>query len=199
MIVDVERHAFAAGGRIRRVELPDRLDDPDPARVLPWVWYYGQNDHQPQPCRSVSMGDIIRLGGRRWIIRAAGFEPVADDYQPTEADWLVGSWSGCPGPAPEAGSDDAFPLRPPAHALVALVAAQAAAIAERWARAYPTAVFPDPPPGQHGRTVDACSARAARHVAKGIAAEIRALTADETLLARIADTLAEDAGAPDKP
>ncbi len=33
-----------------------------------------------------------------------------------------------------------------------------------WAKAYPLAVFPEPPPGEHGATVDACSARVARHV-----------------------------------
>lgn len=26
--------------------------------------------------------------------RAVGFEPVADDYRPTDADWLEGAWAG---------------------------------------------------------------------------------------------------------
>lgn len=86
MTVDVELHAFRTAGTIRPVELPDHLLSEDPVHVLPWVWYYGQNDHQPLRFRSISMGDIIRLGGRRWIIRAVGFELVADDYRPTEAD-----------------------------------------------------------------------------------------------------------------
>lgn len=30
--------------------------------------------------------------------------------------------------------------------------------------AYPLAVFPEPAPGEHGKSVDACSARAARHI-----------------------------------
>ena len=33
-----------------------------------------------------------------------------------------------------------------------------------WAKAYPLSVFPEPPDGEHGETVDACSARASRHV-----------------------------------
>ena len=39
-------------------------------------------------------------------------------------------------------------------------------ILERWSRAYPTDVFPEPPAGQHGKTVDACSASMGRHVTK---------------------------------
>ncbi len=100
MIVDVELHAFGSGGAIRRVRIPDDLADAEPARVLPWVWDSGQNDHQPQPCRSVSMGDVIRLGGRRWVIRAAGFEPVPDESQPTTQDWPAGRWSGSTLPPP---------------------------------------------------------------------------------------------------
>lgn len=89
MTVDVELHAFGSGGIIRPVDLPDNLLYEEPAGILPWVWYYGQNDHQPKSYRSVSVGDIIRLGDRRFIIRAIGFEPVADDYRPTESDWLM--------------------------------------------------------------------------------------------------------------
>ena len=39
-------------------------------------------------------------------------------------------------------------------------------ILERWSRAYPTDIFPEPPAGQHGKTVDACSASMGRHVTK---------------------------------
>lgn len=35
-----------------------------------------------------------------------------------------------------------------------------------WAKAYPISVFPEPPAGEHGQTVDACSARALRHAFK---------------------------------
>lgn len=95
MTVDVELHAFRGGGMIRPVDLPDNLLGKKPTRVLPWVWYHGQNDHQPKQYHSVSMGDVIRFAGRRYIIRAVGFKPVADDYLPTEADWLKGEQTGC--------------------------------------------------------------------------------------------------------
>lgn len=50
----------------------------------------------------------------------------------------------------------------------------AAMIADEWLAAYPADIFIEPPAGQHGQTVDACSARAARHVAAGIGRQIRA-------------------------
>jgi uncharacterized protein (DUF2164 family) len=37
-------------------------------------------------------------------------------------------------------------------------------VIERWSRAYPVDVFIEPPPGEHGTTVDACSARMGRHI-----------------------------------
>lgn len=37
--------------------------------------------------------------------------------------------------------------------------------------AYPTDIFPEPKPGKHGETVDACSTRAARHVARNLLCE----------------------------
>ena len=46
-------------------------------------------------------------------------------------------------------------------------------IADKWDAAYPTDIFPEPPPGEHGKTVDACSARMGRIVARGIAKAIR--------------------------
>ena len=35
-----------------------------------------------------------------------------------------------------------------------------------WSKAYPESVFPEPPGGEHGQTVDACSARALRQAFK---------------------------------
>ena len=52
-------------------------------------------------------------------------------------------------------------------------------IADLWASMYPTDIFSDPPPGEHGRTVDACSARAMRVAALGIAAVIRGKEAEK--------------------
>lgn len=38
---------------------------------------------------------------------------------------------------------------------------------------YPEDIFPDPPPGQHGDTVDTCSARAIRHVLNTLITDIK--------------------------
>lgn len=37
-------------------------------------------------------------------------------------------------------------------------------ILEPWSRAYPKDIFIPPPPGEHGKTVDGCSAAMGRHV-----------------------------------
>ena len=50
----------------------------------------------------------------------------------------------------------------------------AADLVDEWHRAYPPDIFIEPPVGEHGQTVDACSARMARYVTKRIAKELRA-------------------------
>lgn len=49
-----------------------------------------------------------------------------------------------------------------------------AALVEERAQYYPTDVFIPPAPGEHGRTIDGCSAQAIRCVLPGIAHDIRA-------------------------
>lgn len=46
-------------------------------------------------------------------------------------------------------------------------------IAANWASHYPTDIFIEPAPGEHGQTVDACSASAIRHASNQIAAAIK--------------------------
>ena len=38
-----------------------------------------------------------------------------------------------------------------------------------WDQAYPSSIFIEPPPGEHGKTVDSCSAAMARHMANALA------------------------------
>mgnify|MGYP001617917680 CR=1 FL=1 len=45
----------------------------------------------------------------------------------------------------------------------------------RYATAYPEDVFISPPPGAHGSTVDACSARALRVILPNIERDVAAL------------------------
>jgi len=52
---------------------------------------------------------------------------------------------------------------------------EAAKYVDEWALAYPTDVFIEPPPGEHGQTIDACHARALRDMLPRVAKAIRAL------------------------
>lgn len=52
-----------------------------------------------------------------------------------------------------------------------------ARIVDEYLAAYPKDIFIEPLPGQHGQTVDACSARALRGILPNIARDIRALKA----------------------
>ena len=49
-------------------------------------------------------------------------------------------------------------------------------IIKRWRAYYPRTLFKEPPAGKHGKTVDACSARAIREVISGILQDIRKAT-----------------------
>lgn len=59
-------------------------------------------------------------------------------------------------------------------------------ILEPWSRAYPEDVFIPPPAGEHGKTVDACSAAMGRHILgklmEDFAETLEALEALEALL-----------------
>jgi hypothetical protein len=60
---EVEMHAFADGA-IRTVRIPeDHLPKQGAGieEVLEAVFMYGQNDFQPQPMPSVSVGDVVRI------------------------------------------------------------------------------------------------------------------------------------------
>lgn len=70
MKFEVEMLAFE-GGKIREVEVPD-----DDERLLNLVFHYGQNDFQPLPICSVSVGDVIRLGNRKFRVDSLGFSEV---------------------------------------------------------------------------------------------------------------------------
>jgi hypothetical protein len=50
--------------------------------VLDRTFYWGQNDFQNKPCRSVSVGDIIRLNGRRFVVKNVGFAQVPAGWVP---------------------------------------------------------------------------------------------------------------------
>ena len=98
--VEVEMEAFS-GGRIRTVVIPvaggvgQTTESPfwrdlTTEQKLDHIFYYGQNDFQPvaNHC-SVSVGDIIRLEGKRYRVDAVGFTEI-----PTLQPAIQGSPSG---------------------------------------------------------------------------------------------------------
>ena len=99
-LIEVEMYAFE-DGNIRHVIIPisegigQASESPywnnlDTHQKLDQIFYYGQNDFQPVPNHcSVSVGDIIRLEGKRYRVEATGFAEVAE-LAPT----VQGSLSG---------------------------------------------------------------------------------------------------------
>jgi hypothetical protein len=80
---EVEMLAFG-GGAIREVELPSTTKwDSDP-ELLNAIFMYGQNDFQPRPFPSVSVGDVIRLPNAKYRVESFGFNRV-DPPNPSEA------------------------------------------------------------------------------------------------------------------
>lgn len=75
---EVELNMFAQG-RIRKVKVPVS------AMTVNSTWYnlaaifkYGQNDFQPMELPSVSMGDVIRYKGNRYLILALGYRRLKE-------------------------------------------------------------------------------------------------------------------------
>lgn len=77
MIIRVRLLAFRETGTIREVTIPDAEMTGDVAAKLERVFYWGQNDFQPLPCCSVSVGDVAELDGRYYICRPAGWAEIS--------------------------------------------------------------------------------------------------------------------------
>ena len=87
--IEVEMQAFG-GGRIRTVVIPvaegvgQTTESPfwrdlTTDQKLDHIFYYGQDDFQPvaNHC-SVSVGDILRLQGKRYRVDAVGFTEIPE-------------------------------------------------------------------------------------------------------------------------
>ena len=61
--------------KIRMVEIPDDtgvFED----HILDATFKYGQNDFQPQPMPSLSVGDVIELKGEYHLVMPVGFRKI---------------------------------------------------------------------------------------------------------------------------
>ncbi len=76
MNFQVEMLAFGNWGEIRNVEVPGNLVTDNTDEMLEHIFHYGQNDFQPVQHPSVSMGDIIRLQEKRYLVCDFGFRPL---------------------------------------------------------------------------------------------------------------------------
>ena len=68
----------------RLVDITDaQLAESDhPGHVLDLAFQFGQNDFQPKPVRSVSVGDVIELpDGRLHRVRGIGFEALPEGVE----------------------------------------------------------------------------------------------------------------------
>ena len=84
MKIKVEMLAFnQQPGFFREVEMPDETSYETQASLLEGVFMWGQNEVQPiSGVYSVSVGDIIYLNGKRFLILATGFKEMSDaDYE----------------------------------------------------------------------------------------------------------------------
>lgn len=79
MIFEVEMLAFGEPGEVRRVDVPDEHANMDIKHVLESVFYWGQNDSQPQDHPSVSVGDVIRCRGENWMVAGIGFKRLDEE------------------------------------------------------------------------------------------------------------------------
>jgi len=95
--MQVKVHMLAFGdGAIRMVDIPfeDLPGDPRSGdhldRLLDAAFYYGQNDFQPQPLPSVSVGDVIELdNGSLHRVEGVGFKLLPDN---TDLSTLIGKF-----------------------------------------------------------------------------------------------------------
>ena len=76
MLVQVKLFRFG-NGKSRTVQIPSI--NGSKTEILNEVFHYGQNDFQPQDLPSVSVGDVILIGGEKHLVKGFGFEPISDE------------------------------------------------------------------------------------------------------------------------
>jgi len=66
-------------GTIREVDVPEAELDGELLNDLGRIWHWGQNDFQPKENYSLSVGDVIRYEGERYLICSMGFRRLDGD------------------------------------------------------------------------------------------------------------------------
>jgi len=73
--------AFEDTEKVREVDIPENevyACNKDVFQLLERVFYYGQNDFQPKPICSVSMGDVAEIDGKFYLCMGCGWEEITD-------------------------------------------------------------------------------------------------------------------------
>ncbi len=77
MEIRVHMLAYCEPGTVRLVQIPD---DTPGSSLLGLTYQHGQNDFQPRPCPSVSVGDVIELpDGTLHLVAPVGFKQLTAD------------------------------------------------------------------------------------------------------------------------
>lgn len=77
MIYEVELRAYG-GGAIREVSVPESEMWHSDEQLLDLIFKYGQNDFQPRQLPSVSVGDVIRLLDKKFLVKSIGFQEIRE-------------------------------------------------------------------------------------------------------------------------
>jgi len=65
--------------RNRQVVVPDNELNGIAEHDLEKIFFYGQNDFQPQQVYSVSVGDVAQYGGELYMVVAMGFHKITEE------------------------------------------------------------------------------------------------------------------------
>ena len=80
MHVPVHMLAFNEKGTVRNVFIADEYTQgASKDNILALTFQYGQNDFQPKPVSSVSVGDVIELDDEYWLVAPIGFKQITKE------------------------------------------------------------------------------------------------------------------------
>ena len=78
MLIQAHLYAFREG-EIRPINVLDKEWVGTIEEKLERVFYYGQNDFQPRPYPSLSVGDVVKVEGRNFLVKSLGFGELTEE------------------------------------------------------------------------------------------------------------------------
>jgi hypothetical protein len=75
----IQAHLYAFGnGEVRPINVPDKEWVGTIEEKLERVFYWGQNDFQPLKFPSLSVGDVVKVEGRNFLVKTCGFGELTE-------------------------------------------------------------------------------------------------------------------------